>query len=50
MKLNIEEYLNCDDIHIYNKNIVKNAMKDKGLKLESSNYFRSVEYPPEYYF
>lgn len=48
--MNIEEYLNCDDIHIYNKNIVKNAMKYKGLKLENSNYFGSVEHPHEYYF
>jgi hypothetical protein len=48
--MDLEEYFNCEDIHIYNKDIVKTAMKDKGLKLEKYNYFGSIDNPHEYYF
>ena len=48
--MDLDEYFNCEDIHIYNKNIVKTAMKDKGLKLETHNYFTKVDKQHEYYF
>ena len=48
--MDIDEYFNCEDIHIYNKNIVKTALKDKGLKLETHNYFTNVDNQHEYYF
>ena len=48
--MDLEEYLNCEDIHIYNKNIVKTAIKDKGLKLESHKYFTNIDNQHEYYF
>ena len=48
--MDIDEYFNCGDIHIYNKNIVKTAMKNKGLKLENHNYFSNSGNQHEYYF
>ena len=48
--MDIDEYLNCEDIHIYNKNIVKTAMKNIGLKLENHNYFTNSDNQHEYYF
>jgi 8-oxo-dGTP diphosphatase len=48
--MDIDEYVNCEDIHIYNKNIVKTAMKNKGLKLENHNYFTNSGNQHEYYF
>lgn len=48
--MDIDEYLNSEDIHIYNKNIVKTAMKNKGLKLENHNYFTNSDNQHEYYF
>ena len=46
----LDEFFNCEDIHIYNKNIVKVAMKDKGLKLETHKYFTNIDDQHEYYF
>jgi 8-oxo-dGTP diphosphatase len=48
--VDIDEYFNCEDIHIYNKNIVKTAMKNKGLKLGNHNYFTNSDNQDEYYF
>ena len=48
--MDLDEYFSCEDIHIYNKNIVKTAMKDKGLKLETHNYSTKVDKQHEYYF
>ena len=48
--MDIDEYFNCEDIHIYNKNIVKTAMKNRGLKLENHNYFVNSNNQHEYYF
>ena len=47
--MDLDEYFSCEDIHIYNKDIVKTAMKDKGLKLEIHNYF-TKDKQHEYYF
>ena len=48
--MDIDEFFNCEDIHIYNKNIVKAAMKNKGLKLGNHNYFTNSDNQHEYYF
>jgi len=48
--MDLDEYFNCEDIHIYNKNIVKTAMKNKGLVLENHNYFTNSDKQHEYYF
>ncbi len=48
--MNLDDYFNCEDIHIYNKNIVKTAMKNRGLKLEMHNYFANQDNRHEYYF
>jgi len=33
--IDIQEYLSCDDVHIYNKAIVKNALETIGFKIET---------------
>ena len=48
--MDIDDYFNDEEIHIYNKNLVKNAMRDRGLKRETRNYFTSVDREYEYYF
>jgi len=48
--MDLDEYFNCEDIHIYNKDIVKTAMKNMGLKLETREYFTKVNKQREYYF
>lgn len=48
--MDLEEFFSCEDIHIYNKNIVKNAMRDNGLKLEGYDYFPKKNGEREYYF
>ena len=48
--MDIDDYFNDDEIHIYNKNLVKNAMRNRGLKRETRNYFTSVDREYEYYF
>ena len=48
--MDIDEFFNCKDIHIYNKNTVKTAIKGKGLKLETHNYFTNTSNQHEYYF
>ncbi len=48
--MTLDDYFNCEDIHIYNKNIVKTAMKNRGLKLEMHNYFTNQDNQHEYYF
>ena len=48
--MDIDDYFNDDEIHIYNKNLVKNAMRNRGLKLETHQYFTNVDREYEYYF
>ena len=48
--MNLDEYFTCEDIHIYNKNLVKAALKNEGLKLENHKYFADVDGQHEFYF
>lgn len=48
--MNIDDYFACKDIHEYNKNIVKTAVKEKGLKLKNYDYFMNADNTHEYYF
>jgi 8-oxo-dGTP diphosphatase len=48
--MDIDDFFNCEDVHIYNKNILKTAMKAKGLKLENHIYFTDSNNHHEYYF
>ncbi len=48
--MDLDDYFNCENIHIYNKNIVKNSIKNNGLKLETHNYFTNIDNQHEYYF
>ena len=48
--IDLDEYFNDEDIHIYNKDLVKNAMKNNGLKLNLKDYFGKANSQYEYYF
>ncbi len=48
--MDLEEYFNCEEIHDYNKNLVKTAIKNKGLKLKELDYFTNSSSKHEYYF
>nr|MCH9814249.1 NUDIX domain-containing protein [Campylobacterota bacterium] len=37
--MDIETFLNDEEVHPYNKNIVKNAIENRGLKLQSDDVF-----------
>ncbi len=37
--MEVDAFLNCQDVHPYNKNIVKNTIENRGLKLEDDNIF-----------
>ncbi|MCI5144288.1 MAG: NUDIX domain-containing protein [Candidatus Electrothrix sp. AR3] len=37
--IDIDEYLHCEDVHIYNKKIVATALKNGGMKLEVNDLF-----------
>lgn len=47
--MDLDEYFNCEDIHTYNKNLVKTAIKNRGLKLENYDYFTNSNNQHEYY-
>jgi 8-oxo-dGTP diphosphatase len=48
--MDLDEYFECEDIHIYNKDLVKTAIKERGLKLKKYNYFSNSDNQNEYYF
>jgi len=48
--MSLEEYFECEDIHEYNKNLVKTAIKDRGLKLKELDYFAKSDSKHEYCF
>jgi 8-oxo-dGTP diphosphatase len=48
--MSLDEYFECEDIHEYNKNLVKTAIKNRGLKLEKLDYFANSKSQHEYYF
>ena len=48
--INIDDYLNSEEIHPYNKKIVITAMQNKGIKLEVNDYFASKNSQHEFFF
>jgi 8-oxo-dGTP diphosphatase len=48
--ISIDEYLNDEDVHEYNKKIVKNSIKIDGLKLSNDKFFTKVNANREYFF
>ena len=48
--MDLDEYFNCEEIHDYNKNLVKTAIKNRGLKLKKLDYFANSSSKHEYYF
>ena len=48
--VNIDEYLDSEEIHPYNKKIVITAMQNRGIKLEANNFFSTKESQHEFFF
>lgn len=47
--MDLDDYFNCNDIHLFNKNIVKTALQSKGLKRDTTQYFGKQTGNREYY-
>ena len=48
--INIDEYLNRKDIHIYNKKIVETALQNEGIKLVDNDLFSNKNNQHEFFF
>ncbi len=48
--MDLDEYFGSEEIHDYNKNLVKTAMKNRGLRLKELDYFSNTDSKHEYYF
>jgi 8-oxo-dGTP diphosphatase len=48
--IGIEEYLNCKDVHVYNKRIIESAMENKGILLDAGTFFTDKDNQHEFYF
>jgi len=48
--INVDEYLTCKDVHIYNKKIIKTAMQNAGLKLDVNDFSFSKNNQHEFFF
>ena len=47
--IDLDTYLSCDDVHIYNKTMVQSAMKKEGLLLSDTNFFPKPNSSSEYF-
>lgn len=48
--IDVEEYINCKDVHVYNKIIIKSAMKNEGIKLNISDLSIIKNKQQEFFF
>ena len=48
--INIDEYLDAEEIHPYNKKIVITAMQNRGIKLEVNDFFATKNTQHEFFF
>ncbi len=48
--MDLDEYFDCEEIHDYNKNLVKAAVKNRGLSRKELDYFSDTGSKREYYF
>ncbi|MFC1859674.1 NUDIX domain-containing protein [Thermodesulfobacteriota bacterium] len=48
--INIDEYLNRKDVHIYNKKIVETAIQNEGIKLVDNDLFSNKNNQHEFFF
>ncbi len=48
--ISIDDYLNCEEVHSYNKKIVKTALHNEGIKLEISDLFFDGKKQYEFFF
>lgn len=48
--IDIEEYINCKDVHVYNKKIIKTALQNEGIKLDASEFSLDKNKQHEFFF
>ena len=48
--ISVDKYLNHNDVHPYNKKIVKTAMQNKGIKLEENDFYTTENSQHEFFF
>ena len=48
--INIDKYMNSEDIHPYNKKIVTAAIQNRGIKLEANDFFSTPKSQHEFFF
>ena len=48
--IDIDEYLDSEEIHPYNKKIVKTAMQNRGIKLKMNDFFATKNTQHEFFF
>jgi hypothetical protein len=46
----VDEYMNFEDVHPYNKKIVTAAMEKRGIRLETCDFFTSRNSQHEFFF
>ena len=46
----VDEYMNCNDVHPYNKKIVKTALRNDGIKLDFNDFSLRKNHQHEFYF
>ena len=47
--ISVDKYLNHNDVHPYNKKIVKTAMQNKGIKLEENDFYTTENSQHEFF-
>ncbi len=48
--ININKYINSEEVHPYNKKIVTAAMQNRGIKLDASDFFSTPQSQHEFFF
>ena len=48
--IGVDEYINCKDVHVYNKKIIKTAMRNDGIKLDVNDLSLGGNNQHEFYF
>ncbi len=48
--IKLEDYLESEDVHVYNKDIVKASLQNDGLKLKPTDIFKNIDKQYELFF
>jgi len=48
--IELDEFFSCEDVILYNKSLVKNAIKNNGLEISNDNFFTNPNKKYEFFF